>query len=331
MASEKIRNIIRSKVNSAISLARKQVEQYGRGKLDEIKKQLEDPRTLVDVLLVDINTSTCSPKGKDKFNKKIDVYKNKIDRLQNIIDKLLKTIEKTKSKLDALIEENGVLPKINNSATELRKITNPLQIVITTISALINTVGFIPPPATAPSGPLILAKDGMDMAKGKITEIDNLILSIPSMTQTYIDKIRNILDEIDIVTLEAESIQRKITELLAYLLYVKLKFESDCSALLEGSTGIWGNNGTEPGINDTGLDEHLTLEELIALSNELAQGILNDLISQGEDKVLEKKEELIDIIKEYKIPYSYKIVDPTIVLQNMTAYTPPVPPDGEDG
>ena len=75
----------------------------------------------------------------------------------------------------------------------------------------------------------------------------------------------------------------------------------------------------------------LTLEELIALSNELAQGILNDLISQGEDKVLEKKEELIDIIKEYKIPYSYKIVDPTIVLQNMTAYTPPVPPDGEDG
>ena len=61
--------------------------------------------------------------------------------------------------------------------------------------------------------------------------------------------------------------------------------------------------------------KNLTLEELIALSNELAQGILNDLISQGEDKVLEKKEELIDIIKEYKIPYSYKIVDPIITLQ----------------
>ena len=49
MASEKIRNIIKSKVNSAISLARKQVEQYGRGKLNEINKQLEDPKTLVDV------------------------------------------------------------------------------------------------------------------------------------------------------------------------------------------------------------------------------------------------------------------------------------------
>ena len=54
MASEKIRNIIKSKVNSAISLARKQVEQYGRGKLNEINKQLEDPKTLVDVLLVNV-------------------------------------------------------------------------------------------------------------------------------------------------------------------------------------------------------------------------------------------------------------------------------------
>ena len=138
MASEKIRNIIKSKVNSAISLARKQVEQYGRGKLNEINKQLEDPKTLVDVLLVNVDNNTCSDKGKNKFDKKIKVYKDKIERLQNVIDTLLSTIEKTKSKLDALIEENGILPKIDNSATELRKITNPLQIVITTISSLLK-------------------------------------------------------------------------------------------------------------------------------------------------------------------------------------------------
>ena len=331
MASEKIRNIIKSKVNSAISLARKQVEQYGRGKLNEINKQLEDPKTLVDVLLVNVDNNTCSDKGKNKFDKKIKVYKDKIERLQNVIDTLLSTIEKTKSKLDALIEENGILPKIDNSATELRKITNPLQIVITTISSLINTVGFIPPPATAPSGPLILAKDSMGIAKGKITEIDNLILSIPNMTQTYINKIRDILDEIDVVAIEAEKIQKKIVELLAYLLYVKLKFDHDCQVLLDGSTGILGNNGTEPGINSGGLDKPLTLEELIALSNELAQGMLNDLISQGEDKVLEKKEELIDIINQYKIPYSYKIVDPIITLQNIIDNTPIETPNGENG
>ena len=63
MASEKIRNIIKSKVNSAISLARKQVEQYGRGKLNEINKQLEDPKTLVDVLLVNVDNNTCSDNG----------------------------------------------------------------------------------------------------------------------------------------------------------------------------------------------------------------------------------------------------------------------------
>ena len=74
----------------------------------------------------------------------------------------------------------------------------------------------------------------------------------------------------------------------------------------------------------------LTLEELIALSNELAQGILNNLISQGENKVLEKKEELIDIINQYKIPFSYRIVDPTIALQELTQNIPLSTSDGEN-
>ena len=59
--------------------------------------------------------------------------------------------------------------------------------------------------------------------------------------------------------------------------------------------------------------------------------MLNDLISQGEDKVLEKKEELIDIINQYKIPYSYKIVDPIITLQNIIDNTPIETPNGENG
>ena len=92
MAASRVRNIIKSKVNSAISLARKQVEQYGRGKLNEINKQLEDPKTLVDVLLVNVDNNTCSDNGKNKFDKKIKVYKDKIERLQNVIDTLLSTI-----------------------------------------------------------------------------------------------------------------------------------------------------------------------------------------------------------------------------------------------
>ena len=70
MAASKVRNIIKSKVNSAISLARRQVEQYGRGKLDEIKRQIEDPETLIDILTVNADANTCSDSGKDKFDKK---------------------------------------------------------------------------------------------------------------------------------------------------------------------------------------------------------------------------------------------------------------------
>ena len=104
MASEKIRNIIKSKVNSAISLARRQVEQYGRGKLDEIKRQIEDPETLIDILTVNADANTCSDSGKDKFNKKIQFLKNRIEKFQKVIDTLIITMDNTKNKLESLID-----------------------------------------------------------------------------------------------------------------------------------------------------------------------------------------------------------------------------------
>ena len=87
MSTQVIRNLLNNQVDSVIIKAKNKVKEEGKKQLNKLKQQIPTPQEIQDNLSTDINTDSCSPEGKDKFNQKLEETQQKVDNLKTAIDK----------------------------------------------------------------------------------------------------------------------------------------------------------------------------------------------------------------------------------------------------
>ena len=73
MSTQSIRSIIINQISLVISNSRNQIEEEGRKKIGDLKNEIpSDPEEYITKLGADVNENTCSKKGKEKFDQKLN-------------------------------------------------------------------------------------------------------------------------------------------------------------------------------------------------------------------------------------------------------------------
>lgn len=311
MSTQSIRSIITNQVSRIISNGRDQIEEEGRKKMDELKNEIPaSPQEIIEKLKADINEKTCSKKGKEKFDQKMN---NELSKLQSLEEPLLKSqkkLTKLYDNLSDILNEEGAVGVINSIAETLKPISDALNKVIAVSPvALASQVSV--PGAGGPVNGLIIAQliDKIDFGKAKISEISGLINSIPNMLNFYKDQAQEIVDKVLILKEKIQTLEDNIVKLKLFILTLKLQFEKDCTDF--NSQGNTGNQNTgQPG-NTTGLNSNNfsspSIDDIKNIAEELYGNILEDLIKQGNTKAIER---IYTITKELTEGYniSFKVI-----------------------
>ena len=146
--------------------------------LEKAKKKLKDEGT--KSVLKYRNKLPTPDTQKDKFSTQLVCTQSTVNRteknykkLKNFTKKVQKALEKSQKaleKLQALINKVlSIIAKIAALIATVATLISVLQKIVTVAKILVNGVGLIPPPATAPSGPIILADKAATFAEGKIS------------------------------------------------------------------------------------------------------------------------------------------------------------------
>tara|TARA_B110000977_G_C11009455_1_gene467054 strand:+ start:130 stop:1068 length:939 start_codon:yes stop_codon:yes gene_type:complete len=310
MSTQSIRSIITNQVSYIISSGRDQIEEEGRKKVDELKNEISDPQEIIEKLKANINLNTCSKEGKEKFDKKINKELNKLQQLEKPLLKSQQKLTKLYDNLSDIVNEGGAVGVINTIAETLKPITDALRKVIA-VSPVALASQMSLPGTGGPVNGLIIAQliDKIDFGKAKITEISGLINSIPNMLNFYKDQAQEIVDKILILKNKIQELENKISKLKLFILTLKLKFEKDCAdELSQGNTGNsnTGDPGNTQGINPNNFPI-LTIDDIKKIAEDLYGNILDDLISKGNTKAIER---VYTITKELTEGYniSFKVI-----------------------
>ena len=114
MSTQLIRNIVLNKLDPIISRSRDSAREEGRKKIQELKSKIPTPEDLTKKLSSEINNNTCSEKGQEIFNKKLDISHKKILRVKKQVDRSINKLTKNQEKLNEIINNNGPVKTINN-------------------------------------------------------------------------------------------------------------------------------------------------------------------------------------------------------------------------
>ena len=307
MSTQSIRSIITNQVSYIISNSRDKIEEEGMKKIEELKKEIpSSPQEVIEKLKADINLNTCSKEGKEKFDKKIN---NLLDKLQDIEKPLIlsnKKVTKLHEQLSDILNESGPVGVINSLTEALTPVTEALNHVIAVSPAALASQMSLPGTGGPVNG-LIIAQliDKINFGKAKISEIVGLINSIPNMLNFYKNQAQEVIDKILILKNKIQKIEDQVKKYKLFILALKLKFEKDCADELSS------NNLNNPGLNNTGNSPSTplspTLEDIQAIAETLYGNILDDLLSQGNTKAIER---IYTITKELTEGYniSFKVI-----------------------
>ena len=80
MATQSVRNIMNNSIARILPEVKKRVREEGQKKLEELQRELLTPETIVKILQPEINKDTCSERGKEKFQEKVDKLEKKIEK-----------------------------------------------------------------------------------------------------------------------------------------------------------------------------------------------------------------------------------------------------------
>ena len=335
MSTQVIRNLLNNQVDSVIAKAKIKAREEGKKQLNKLKNQIPTPQEITEKLKTDIDEASCSEKGKEKFQQKHDDIQAKLDNIKGALDAGISKLTALEEGLNKIVGPAGVLDKIKKMPEILNPIVSSLNVVVQVASALIVGVGFIPPPFTAPSGPLILAKDASGIAKGVVSEFSFLIEAIPSMIDGYAANGNSILSAIKLSLNKLRFLEEKLNKSYTFLAFLKLNFEQKCNDFLnslnpslgscscpeystltacEAAGCIWTPAGDGIGAiidgNQISNINDLTLDQLLAATELIYGNMLDDLKNQGDDKAIEKRELLVKEMNEWNKKYnlSFKVI-----------------------
>ena len=331
MSTATVRNLLSNTVTRVITASKKEIKEQGKKQVIKLKQKIPAPSDLIQELKAEPTESSCTGKGKEKFDKKYDKQSQKLDKIQKAVEKSISKLEKVEAKLKKITDSSGVLSKINELASVLQPIVVTLGTAITAAKILIKVAGHIPLPpngAGVPPGPIVLAKDIADLASGKIGEFSALVLSLTIIVQLYTKKVNKILSIITKSIKQLKALKDQIDQLVALALFMKLDFESKCDALLnpdgqnatgtgtgDGDGTTWGSGGlgidTINGDNIGSLYDGMSLEDLIAYSEAKYANMLANLRAQGDTRALERISVLQKEMEKWVLKYniSFKIIN----------------------
>ena len=311
MSTQAIRNIIISQVSFSISRGREQIEEEGRKKIDELKDEIPSSHEeIITRLKADINLNTCSEKGKEKFDKKLNNELKKLQQIEKPLISSQKKLTKIHDNLSDIINERGPTGVINALVNTLKPVSEALKFAVSVSPiALATQISF--PGSGGPVNGLIIAQliDKIDLGKAKIREISSVISSIPNMLNFYKKQAQETIDKITPLNNKIQELLDQINKFKLIILTLKLQFEKDCADEMSlGNTGTsnTGDPGNTTGINSNNFQTP-SIDDIKAIAEALYGNILDDLINQGNTKAIER---IYTITKELTEGYniSFKVI-----------------------
>lgn len=166
--------------------AKSKLRDEGKKSVLKYKSKLPTPDTLKDKFTSQLCTKSTVNKA-EKDYKKIKNFANKI---KNALEKSQKALQKLQALIESVL---AILAKIAALIATVAAIISILQKVVMAAKILIKGVGMIPPPSTAPSGPIILADKAATFAEGKVSILKILSKSFMKALNYPRDKANKLL------------------------------------------------------------------------------------------------------------------------------------------
>ena len=281
MATQQIRNILSSQVESKLEEAKQKVRDEGKKKIDEVKQKIPTPEDVIAKLKAEINKEACSVKGKEKFMKKYNQLNDRLTKLLNVIKSAIEKIEGIENKIKPIIEADGPLGKINEFADFFKENIMPiLQVVIMAAPMLLAA-------QTTPvvSGVTIdQTQKKRDLAVSKVKELSALLLSIPLMIIFYQNQAKKIFVPLDLIKSKLEMVKEQITKIQLFMYSLLLQFEDQCNELEQSqNSSLNNNNPISPDPNSTS-----SLEKYMAFLKDQYEDVYNKLQEAGNEKAVER-------------------------------------------
>tara|TARA_Y100001973_G_scaffold69515_1_gene101421 strand:+ start:2262 stop:3185 length:924 start_codon:yes stop_codon:yes gene_type:complete len=281
MATQQIRNILSSQVESKLEEAKQKVRDEGKKKIDEVKQKIPTPEDVIAKLKAEINKEACSVKGKEKFMKKYNQLNDRLTKLLNVIKSAIEKIEGIENKIKPIIEAEGPLGKINEFADFFKENIMPiLQVVIMAAPMLLAA-------QTTPvvSGVTIdQTQKKRDLAVSKVKELSALLLSIPLMIIFYQNQAKKIFVPLDLIKSKLEMVKEQITKIQLFMYSLLLQFEDQCNELEQSqNSSLNNNNPISPDPNSTS-----SLEKYMAFLKDQYEDVYNKLQEAGNEKAVER-------------------------------------------
>tara|TARA_Y100001938_G_C8031122_1_gene400702 strand:+ start:293 stop:1213 length:921 start_codon:yes stop_codon:yes gene_type:complete len=298
MATQQVRNMIRSQVDGALKRAKIELRNEAKKKINELKNQLLSPEEIMKKLQVEINDDSCSPEGNEKFMSVYNQLHDVLTNLQNIAKGALEKIEGIELKVNPLIEAEGPLGVIRNLGTIIKDTMAPaMQLIVFAAPALL--AAFVGPAANGPGIDQVQQK--RDRAKRKVVALLALATSIPLMVMFYQNEAKKIMNKLTPIKDVIIEIDEKITELLLFMVSLLLQYEEGCNDLKNSQNASTGSlipdpNGSTP------------LKEYMELLKTQYSDVYNKLQEAGNEKALERIFTIKENLEEdYNI--SFKIIN----------------------
>jgi arsenate reductase-like glutaredoxin family protein len=152
-----------SKNQVILEKAKKKLKDEGAKSVLKYKNKLPTPNQLKDKFST---SQVCTRSAVNKSEKTYRKLKNFAKKVQNALEKSQKALEKLQALVNKVL---SIIAKIAALIATVDIIIGVLQKIVAVAKILVNGVGLIPPPATAPSGPIILADKAATFAEGKIS------------------------------------------------------------------------------------------------------------------------------------------------------------------
>jgi uncharacterized protein YukE len=299
MATQVIRNIVNTQVDSVLVRAEEELRNEGKKKQQELQDKIPTPPEIIEKLKAEISKYACSEKGKAKFQKKYDQIDNNLSKVENILNGAIEKIEAIESKIKPIFEEDGPLKKVWEVVDFMNTYIVPvLQAAVLLIDAAL----------TANSGPASSGKltkslsDRQILILGKLKEIVQIGLTVPLMVQFYKEIAQSMLLKMDPLKQKLTMIKDKIVMLKLFIFGLLNQFLSECAVSENTGNTSTGNEGVPPPEEDTLLSDYLNL-----LSTHYVE-VYEALKAAGDEKAVERIFAVKENLEEdYNI--SFKVIN----------------------
>ena len=279
MSSQSIRNILNAQIENVLQQAQIEVKKQGRQKLEELKKKIPTPQTLKEKLKAEINSDTCSEKGKEKFMAIYNKLNNNLVNVESKLDLVLNKLTDLDSAVGKILGEQGPMGVIKSFGEILKGLLTPLNVIILG-APLLLAANSGPTSSGAVTDQVV---EGKNKAKSTLKEYQSLIASIPIIILLYINKAKRVAKNLEEAISKLTFIKDEVVKCRAYLDSLLLDFEAQCASSSSNNPNTSVDNGV---INPP--NPNVALENYIAQLQNQYNDVYNLLVEEGQDKAIER-------------------------------------------